>query len=984
MDGTENNPAPAEVHDYPDLPRVTNFLETLRRRWFYVHLGRITLLWVALLAGGSTALLLVAGKIPMTPVARWVFLMAWLAGLCSGPVYLIYLLIFSQPSPLALARLAETQGTPSHNNLTNALQLSQDPFWSPRFVAKIIAESAQSVAGLQPETILPARRLRRPALTLGVCFLLSFGFLLVAHQTAGIGFAALFHPSQVRPPAGLSGKPSALDPLEIDKILQTQITARFPGYLQQLPRLLTENAGALEIPEGTELEFILRSSRPVKDLHLTTGSNRKIDLAADSQGRRFRGTWTPSRDDGYALAGNLEGLQLHWPSGQKNPFWPVRVVKDLPPTIRLAQPGRDMELPPGAKIVFTLVAEDDHAVSRLKLFVNSSTVFQSPPQKTKHTETVTWIIPANAKIGSSLDYWAEARDNRDLPNQGPQTAATQKFHIKVVASEKYREAENASVASLRDQLQKILKKQIHCRSLTLAGQLPADQSAIRQELETLANQKYPAGLAEVERILKSLVRENGPATQAAQLAGKLTGPAQVKKLLALQEEIILTLESLLAMLDQAKAPAEKTPKPATQAGDLSSPQKMSDLLGKFIDQQRQAIKSGQDLAKKNPDDFSAGEKAQLDALKQLQEKWDRFLQQATEDMDKLAKQDFSASVTKQELVEIQSQVQLAEKALEQKAVKMAIKAEEVGLELAKELLHNLERWNSDVPDRLKWELEEPPAPIDVPLAELPEELEDIVGDLIEKEEDLYDEIEDTTSSWSDSLDAGAGWGVMDGPISNYSAKGITGNLLPNQNEIGGRSGEGRTGRSSGEFVEQTAQGKGGRRTPTRLTKDAFQPGQVDDRSKEPAGGATGGGKLSGAGAEGLTGPGPRTPMPNLPALKEKQALLLAKAKMAQLQARKNNWGNFELDKTIRLMAANRADLDKNAYRSVLARKNILIGSLKNSRTLIAGKFQLDRPEQILPQSVQAQIRNTDPQAIPENLRPILNRYYELLARPEKK
>ena len=37
-----------------------------------------------------------------------------------------------------------------------------------------------------------------------------------------------------------------------------------------------------------------------------------------------------------------------------------------------------------------------------------------------------------------------------------------------------------------------------------------------------------------------------------------------------------------------------------------------------------------------------------------------------------------------------------------------------------------------------------------------------------------------------------------------SAKGVTGNQLPNNNEMGGRAGEGRTGKSQGEMVEDTA------------------------------------------------------------------------------------------------------------------------------------------------------------------------------------
>ncbi len=69
-----------------------------------------------------------------------------------------------------------------------------------------------------------------------------------------------------------------------------------------------------------------------------------------------------------------------------------------------------------------------------------------------------------------------------------------------------------------------------------------------------------------------------------------------------------------------------------------------------------------------------------------------------------------------------------------------------------------------------------------------------------------------------------------------NAQGVTGNQLPNTSEIGGGSGEGRTGKSTGEYVEDKAVGKGGRRTPTRLTPEPFQKGQVSDSSGEPGGG----------------------------------------------------------------------------------------------------------------------------------------------------
>ncbi|MFW6291294.1 MAG: hypothetical protein ACOC7V_03125, partial [Spirochaetota bacterium] len=124
--------------------------------------------------------------------------------------------------------------------------------------------------------------------------------------------------------------------------------------------------------------------------------------------------------------------------------------------------------------------------------------------------------------------------------------------------------------------------------------------------------------------------------------------------------------------------------------------------------------------------------------------------------------------------------------------------------------------------------------------ELPDELEDLVGDLLEQEEDLFDEMDDITSKAAGSFDKGAGWDALDGPITSFNAQGVTGNQLPNSSEISGRSGEGRTGKSVGEYVEDKAVGKGGRRTPTRLTAEPFSQGQINDMSKDSPGGATGG------------------------------------------------------------------------------------------------------------------------------------------------
>jgi len=254
--------------------------------------------------------------------------------------------------------------------------------------------------------------------------------------------------------------------------------------------------------------------------------------------------------------------------------------------------------------------------------------------------------------------------------------------------------------------------------------------------------------------------------------------------------------------------------------------KLDDKLKELVKQQKKVIEATQALAKVPVEDFTEKEKQLLKDLAATEDDWSRFLADLHSDLSKLPEQDFSNPSLLQEMVEVQTQLKMAEDALTKKSADIAVPLEQLGAEMAKELSTNIEKWLPDTPDRERWSQEEPLTDDmkAAPMAELPGELEDIIGDLMEQEEDLFDEMEDVSSSWADSIDKGAGWDAMDGPISNNSAKGVTGNRLPNTSEVAGRSGEGRSGKSSGEFVGDSAVGKGGRKTPTRLTPDAHVKG----------------------------------------------------------------------------------------------------------------------------------------------------------------
>ena len=65
-------------------------------------------------------------------------------------------------------------------------------------------------------------------------------------------------------------------------------------------------------------------------------------------------------------------------------------------------------------------------------------------------------------------------------------------------------------------------------------------------------------------------------------------------------------------------------------------------------------------------------------------------------------------------------------------------------------------WLPNSPDHVKWVMEEPLDMPEIPMVELPDQLSDLIGDLIEEQDELNDAAEDVTSAWADSMSRGRG------------------------------------------------------------------------------------------------------------------------------------------------------------------------------------------------------------------------------------
>jgi len=782
-----------------------------------------------------------------------------------------------------------------------------------------------------------------------------------------------------------------------------EITASFsyPAYTKKSPERGIPIQGPIDRLRGTRAEVTFRFNRPLRGALVTLPGRGPAPMT-----RLDRHTWSFAavleRSGTYRVrATDTEGRR-----GEPLAF-PLRAREDLPPQVKVTRPGRDIFCTEHTSVPLEVMAGDDVGLRRVSLAAGrgeKEKILCTWPATGERGRFQGVLQPAElgCRAGDVLHYYALAEDLKGT------CARSRLYTVTVRTPREERQRLAAGLESLLERVERILHKQVQARRRNeklLArpaglgrarwrretGALAAAQEEIRADtLAVLADWNDPllaraparvllemVAAGEMARVIQVFVRASSRGRPAMEPLQRAAGLQRViEKIL----RRVLASGRELARLLRTEGP-EKALRESAQRLRRST-EKLTELaarLREFIEEQEEIVKATAAIRRVKPQDFTGSELSRLQALAQAEQKWAGLLMEAWNDLSKLHPQDFSNSRLCTELLEAYSEVELAADALTRKAVVMAVPYEQSGLELAKSITENIERWLDDARDHLKWVMEEPPEDYEVPLADLPEELEDLMGDLLDSEEGMSEESEDVTSGWMDSLNEGAGWTAMDGPISNMSAKGVTGNLLPNSNEVGGRSGEGRTAKSAGQMVEKSATGKGGRRTPTRYTPDPFEGGEVKDSGKDPASGSTGGGKLSGAGEQGLRGVPSPLLQRRMQRLAGKQAKIRQTAERLRHQLRIRRFYVKELDEAIRLMASFEKDLKQKRPADYAARRKAISDRLSRVANLVGDRLRLQREgTYALSRRLRRHIRGARAERPPEEYRLLVEDYFRAL------
>jgi tetratricopeptide (TPR) repeat protein len=813
---------------------------------------------------------------------------------------------------------------------------------------------------------------------------------------------------------------------------EVEVTLKYPIYLGRAEETFVQKTADLEVPQYTIAELQIRPSVPITKGHL------------DAEGMIYSGEL---RSGGKLMLVRMPLVKnttftIHLEkNGQADPhprLNRVIVHPDRPPTIELLKPPRQSTAAPGSDLAVMIRSADDHGVGRVRLEmkVNDESAVGTGDETSETADKNTTVVKQWTEFdndstivlhhlmalagdvvrpGQTVLLRATVRDRRMFNDFGlelvPQESVTGWHTVRIVDEQAKVDAVLAKLDNLRDALFRILDKQLRAtarnaligaktrideavasaavvRSLQVDIQKSSialvrligdvereDHQAIKRILNQLAFGEMLTAVSQCDTLVKAKVIDELPVT--------------VGELGLTQATIIDILRKMLDITRRAQT-EELAEMKNRQVGDLppEAQKKLDDLnnaLEKAMEQQKKVVEAAENLAKAPVEDFAEAKEQLVKALQAAEDDWSKFMTELNTDLSKLPEQDFANPSSLKELVEIQTEIKMAEDALLKKTADIAVPLEQLGAEMAEEIQTNMEKWLPDEPDRERWSQEESLTDEgkEAPMAELPGELEDLIGDLLEEEEDLFDEMEDVSSSAADSLDKGAGWDVMDGPISNMSAKGATGNRLPNASEIGGRAGEGRQGKSSGEFVGDEAVGKGGRKTPSRLTPDPYVNGQIKDHSKDPSGGATGGGKESGEGGEGLEGPTPGSRGErDMNRLAGKQAALRNKAEGIDLQHYKvMGYHHIDLARMIDLMGQIERDLRAGRYQNAIRQRDVLLEGLGGVKQHLEGKFEVRRDETVnLPADVQKDLFGSMQDPSPAGWEEMNRKYFERLAR----
>jgi hypothetical protein len=802
----------------------------------------------------------------------------------------------------------------------------------------------------------------------------------------------------------------AVKPPRIDSL---GLTYSFPAYLGKADEQVADSGGAIAGVAGTNVALEIKATKPLLKAEFRTEGGEVVALEKRGDDRTWGCSFTIWTQKGRLPMGFTGRLltapttyQIHMEDGDGFPnasaSRPIALTPDQAPKLVLHDPGARPA--PDSTVPLRVDATDDHGLASVRLLCRVNG--EDPPRELagrtfaeKNHDQDRWeyawsLAASKLKANDKVEYWAEATDHNDIT--GPGKSESRHLGFAVVDAEEAAAKLNLVVHDYARELEALLKRQTVERTAT-ADHAPLDalakeQASIRADTAKLArnmeDDHFPAGtiiqaldeltagdLATAVKLLESGRDSAKPATQDEFRAQSL--PVQ-DRIIAVLTALVTRMQNNERARDELKKIEKKDPEAHKKlTGVLAD---MIKNLGDMLKDETKLAGKFEKLPTKNPSEIKDDEGLKdLKALDDMAKRAQAWAKGSVGELPKLAEGFVDDFDVKKDANRIYEEIEKA--AQRAKSETIPVSAEDLGFALGTKMKEDLEMWMPNSPDNAKWLLEEPPdgkSP-KIPEMPLPKALEDMIGDLLQKADEFDKDADDVTSAWAGNLDQ-AGWGVSDGPMSNFSAKGKTGNDLPNSNELNGRSGDGRRGKSTGQMVGDTSRSLPGRPTPARVDNSKFEPGKLKQEGQEDPNGVTGGGKKDGAGRLGLQGDVPPDFVKDMARLSAKQAGLREKADKVARKLDTMGVSSSRLSESIELMKSIEKDIADGRYEDAARKRREALTKLRSAFSDVdhATAEEINRARDLPPQ-LRGELLQSAEEAYPPGYEGLLKSYYKSLS-----
>lgn len=437
-----------------------------------------------------------------------------------------------------------------------------------------------------------------------------------------------------------------------------RVTLTPPAYTGEAPTTLAENAGNVQVLEGTGVKVEARSNNPLRAAWVQFDEKEKQPIAHN--GRDLSFDFTALADGHYKVM-----LEDSLGFATRDPLaYTVEVFQDRAPTVDVIDPGEDTAMPRNQQINLGFVAADDYGLSRASLYYRKTgdegdySRIAIPLGEQKNHKEVAAAYPWNlADVtlfpGNSIEYFVEVADNNVVT--GPGVARSRVFRITVpTISEIYdtaKEDETQRAETLKTAIEdsRDLSKQLEKISREFLKTEKMDWSQKKDLDRAVEKQKDVADkLGDVKESLDKTLQELSDNEMTSQQIGEKleeirdlmnqidsdelkTYMENLRKAMDSMspEEIKQALENMEMNTDEMLKRLERT---ASLLKQLQKEQRMEDLV-----RQSQNLMEKQGELNQDTGESKAQDKEQMDELAKRQEelaKQAKDMEKSTDDMAK--------------------------------------------------------------------------------------------------------------------------------------------------------------------------------------------------------------------------------------------------------------------------------------------------------------------------------------------------------------